>query len=156
MKIMAFSGPSNSGKTTLIIKLINYFKNKDLKIAVLKHDPSDKAYFDKEGKDSFKFQHAGANTMVLSPTRLSTFMRGEFDVEYCIKMANNVDIFLIEGLKHLPYPRISVFCKELNYDYFAYSNAIASYIKPNTDKDWLYLDDIENIANYILQNALDY
>lgn len=155
--VMAFSGPSNSGKTTLIEKLLRYFKTKGFKVVVLKHDPSDKALFDKEGKDSFKFFHAGADTMVLSPTRLSYFARGEFEVLSCLKLAGDFDFFFIEGLKELPYPRISVFAKELDESYYAFSNAIASYEKPkNSPLAWLHLDDIKAISKYIEKNAFHY
>lgn len=155
--VMAFSGPSNSGKTTLIEKLVKHFKSKGFKVVVLKHDPSDKAVFDKEGKDSFKFFHAGADTMVLSPTRLSSFARGEFEVADCLKFAEDFDFFFIEGLKELPYPRISVFAKELDESYFAFSNAIASYEKPkNSSLAWLHLDDIEAIGEYIEKHAFHY
>ncbi len=42
---MAFTGPSNSGKTTLIEKIAKKLI-KDRKIAIIKHDPKDKAIFD--------------------------------------------------------------------------------------------------------------
>ncbi len=52
---IAFSGPSNSGKTTLILKVAKKFIEDGLKVAIVKHDPGDKARIDVEGKDSFKF-----------------------------------------------------------------------------------------------------
>lgn len=154
---MAFSGPSNSGKTTLITKLAKYFIDKGLKVLVLKHDPSDKAQFDVKGKDSFKFYESGADVMVLSPTRTSFFTHQSLSIDECIKLAGEFDLFLVEGLKHLALPRISVFCKELDESYFEYSQAIASYEKVENDKvTWLHLDDIKGIGEYILANAKKY
>ena len=66
---IAFSGPSNSGKTTLILKVGKKFIKDGLKVAIVKHDPGDKAKFDVEGKDSFKFSQIGADVVVASPTR---------------------------------------------------------------------------------------
>ena len=40
-RIFAISGVKNSGKTTLICKLLEIFKEKGLKVAVLKHDGHD-------------------------------------------------------------------------------------------------------------------
>jgi molybdopterin-guanine dinucleotide biosynthesis protein B len=57
---VAFTGPSNSGKTTLIVKLSEELQQQGLKVAIVKHDPSDKAIFDKEGKDSYKFSQTGS------------------------------------------------------------------------------------------------
>ncbi|MCH3853348.1 molybdopterin-guanine dinucleotide biosynthesis protein MobB, partial [Campylobacter jejuni] len=37
--IIAFSGPSNSGKTTLITKIANEFIKQNLKVLIIKHDP---------------------------------------------------------------------------------------------------------------------
>ncbi|MDU5326111.1 molybdopterin-guanine dinucleotide biosynthesis protein MobB, partial [Campylobacter ureolyticus] len=36
---IAFSGPSNSGKTTLILKVAKRFLESNLKVAIVKHDP---------------------------------------------------------------------------------------------------------------------
>jgi len=50
---VAFTGPSNSGKTTLILKVARKLINEHKKeVAIIKHDPGDKAKFDVEGKDS--------------------------------------------------------------------------------------------------------
>ena len=151
---MAFSGPSNSGKTTLITKLAQAFIQQGLKVVVLKHDPSDKAVFDTAGKDSSKFYATGADVMVLSPTRTTFFSHQSLDVASCIALAGEFDLFLVEGLKHLPLPRISVFCKSIDTSYFAYSQAIASYEKiAHPSLKWLHLDDIQGICEYILANA---
>ena len=51
---IAFSGPSGSGKTTLIEKISQTLSDTK-KIAIIKHDPKDKASFDTKGKDSYRF-----------------------------------------------------------------------------------------------------
>ena len=40
-RIVAISGIKNSGKTTLICRLLEIFKEKGLRVAVLKHDGHD-------------------------------------------------------------------------------------------------------------------
>ena len=53
---VAFTGPSNSGKTTIILKVARKLIHEHAKdVAIIKHDPKDKARFDVEGKDSYKF-----------------------------------------------------------------------------------------------------
>ncbi len=151
---MAFSGPSNSGKTTLITKIAKAFIEQGLKVVVLKHDPSDKAKFDTAGKDSFKFYETGASVIVQSPTRTTFFTHESLEIAECIALAGDFDIFLVEGLKHLPLPRISVFWQGIDKSYFAYSQAIASYEKIDDEKlQWFHLDDIQGICGYILKNA---
>lgn len=151
---MAFSGPSNSGKTTLITKLAKRFIDSGLKVVIFKHDPKDKAKFDTAGKDSFKFYETGASVIVQSPTRTTFFSHESLDIDECIRLAGDFDIFLVEGLKHIALPRISVFRGELDKSYFSVSQAIASYEKIDDENlQWLHLDDIQGICEYILANA---
>ena len=152
--VMAFSGPSNSGKTTLITKIAKKFINDGLKVLIFKHDPSDKAKFDIEGKDSFNFFQSGADVFVLSPTRTICFLHESKSVLESIKMYGDFDLCLVEGLKTLDLPRISVFYKDIDESYFKYSNAIASYEKIKDEKlSWLDLNNIDEICEYILKNA---
>lgn len=68
--IFAFSGRSNSGKTTLICRLCAYLREREgARIAVIKHDPKDKASFDTKGKDSALFFATSEAVAVISPTR---------------------------------------------------------------------------------------
>ncbi|GAA8605448.1 molybdopterin-guanine dinucleotide biosynthesis protein B [Helicobacter pylori] len=152
--IIAFSGPSNSGKTTLITKITDNFLQQNLKVLIIKHDPADKAQFDFNGKDSFKFFQSGVEVMVLSPTRTTFFSHENRDILKALKLSPDFDICLVEGLKTLNLPRISVFCKEIDESYFTFSNAIASYEKiSHPYLAWLDLNDIQAICQYILKNA---
>lgn len=156
---IAFSGPSNSGKTSLILKVAEILRE-DYALAIVKHDPSDKAVFDKEGKDSWKFAQTGAEVVVTSPTRTTLFSKREKNIDEIITMLGNFDILLVEGLKTLPLPRLSVFRDKLDESYFAFSNALA--IDDSIDvSDYeipqhltvLNLNDTPAIVDWILKNA---
>lgn len=156
---IAFSGPSGSGKTTLIVKVANALKDK-YSLAIVKHDPSDKAIFDKEGKDSWKFSQTGAEVVVSSPTRTTLLSQREKSIDDIISMIGDFDILLVEGLKTLPLPRLSVFRNKLEEDYFPMSNALAIDDTINIDDynmpehlDILDLNDTDSIVNWILKNA---
>ena len=71
-RVVAFTGPSNSGKTTTIVKVAQILKSR-YSLAIIKHDPSDKGVFDKEGKDRWKFTQTGAEVVVTSPTTTTFF-----------------------------------------------------------------------------------
>ena len=151
----AFTGPSNSGKTTAIVKVANVLKEK-YALAILKHDPSDKGIFDKEGKDSWKFAQTGAEVVVTSPTRTTYFSKQNRDIESIIKMLGHFEILLVEGLKTLPLPRIAVFRNKLDESYFEVSNALAIDDSINLDEynlpshlDILDLNNPEQLANWI-------
>lgn len=151
---IAFSGPSNSGKTTLILKVGKKFIKDGLKVAIVKHDPGDKAKFDVEGKDSFKFSQIGADVVVASPTRTTYFSKEQKSIDEIVSMIGEFDILLVEGLKTLPLPRLSVFKDKIDENYLSFSDAIATYDpKYEIDKPNFNLDDIDAICEWVLQNA---
>jgi len=121
---MAFTGPSNSGKTTLIEKIATIL-TQDRKVAIIKNDPKDKAQFDTVGKDSYKFAQTGAEVVITSPTRTTYFSQREKTLGEIVEMIQDFDILLVEGLKTLPLPRIAIFRDTIDEDYLRYSEAIA-------------------------------
>jgi len=156
---IAFSGPSNSGKTTLIVKVAEALKDK-YSLAIVKHDPSDKAIFDKEGKDSWKFSQTGAEVVVASSTRTTFLSQKQKNIDEVIEMLGDFDILLVEGLKTLPLPRLSVFRNKLEESYFPMSNALAIDESINLEDydipkhlDILDLNDTSSIVKWILKNA---
>ena len=71
---IAFAAYSGTGKTTLIEKLIHTLKQKGLRLAVIKHD-GHKFDIDHEGKDSWRFTHAGADITMISSADLGCYLR---------------------------------------------------------------------------------
>ena len=84
---VAFTGPSNSGKTTLIEKVAKVLIKTE-QVAIIKNDPKDKANFDVEGKDSYKFSQTGAEVVVTSSTRTTYFSQREKNLDDIIAMIN--------------------------------------------------------------------
>ena len=122
---VAFTGPSNSGKTTLVEKVAKTLIV-ERKVAIIKNDPKDKAVFDVEGKDSDKFTKTGAEVVITSPTRTTYFSQREKTLDDIVSMINDFDILLVEGLKTLPLPRIAIFRNSIDESYFECSEAIAT------------------------------
>ena len=158
---VAFTGPSNSGKTTLILKVARKLINEyDKKVAIVKHDPGDKARFDVEGKDSYKFSNTGAEVIVTSPNRTTYFSKKNKDIDEMIRLFDKFDILLVEGLKTLPLPRICVFRNSVDIEYFKYMDSLAIDETVDTNKyelpkstDVLNLNDPDEVISWILKNA---
>jgi molybdopterin-guanine dinucleotide biosynthesis protein B len=158
---VAFTGPSNSGKTTLILKVARKLIHEHKKeVAIVKHDPSDKARFDVEGKDSYKFSDTGAEVIVTSPTRTTYFSKRHKELDEMIRLFDKFDILLVEGLKNLPLPRISIFRERLDSDYFPFMDALAIDDSVDLNKyevpqnvDILDLNDAEDVISWIYKNA---
>lgn len=156
--VVAFSGPSNSGKTTAIVKVASILNDSDFKVCIIKHDPKDKAIFDREGKDSFKFSQTGADVAVVSPNKTTLFKKQTSTIDEMIELFQDFDYLLVEGLKSLKIPRISIFRDRLDESYFSVSNAIACDETINSndiprDLDILDLNNPEEIILWINKNA---
>jgi len=158
---VAFTGPSNSGKTTLILKVARKLIHENkLEVAIIKHDPKDKARFDVEGKDSYKFSDTGAEVIVTSPNRTTYFSNRHSELEDMIRLFDKFDILLVEGLKNLPLPRISVFRDSIDKDYFPYMDALAVDESVDLSKyelpqsvEVLDLNSANAVIEWILKNA---
>ncbi len=155
---IAFSGPSNSGKTTLIIKLSEALQAKGHKVCIVKHDPGDKASFDFPKKDSFKFSQTGADVAIVSPKRTTYFKNETSSIDEIIETFKEFDYLLVEGLKTLPLPRITIFREKVDESYFKYSDAIAIDHTINqkdipSTLDKLNLNDLDEIINWIENKA---
>ncbi len=65
LPIVSIIGSSNSGKTTVIEKLIQELKSRGYRVATIKHTPQE-VFFDEVGKDSWRHIQAGSEATILS------------------------------------------------------------------------------------------
>lgn len=108
--IVAVSGVKNSGKTTLITKLIPYLIEDGYKVATIKHDGHD---FDVKGTDSYKHKEAGAYGSAVFSNNKFMIVKDNKDTkeEELIKFFPEADIILLEGFKNSDYPKLEVIRK---------------------------------------------
>jgi molybdopterin-guanine dinucleotide biosynthesis protein B len=106
-------GKSESGKTTLIEKLIPELKKRGYRIGVIKHAFHEFA-FDKPGKDSWRHKAAGADTvLVAGPASIIMVKTGQGETLDELEVYfRDMDLVLTEGFKHDNKPQIEVFRKE--------------------------------------------
>lgn len=108
-KIFAVSGVKNSGKTTLICRLLEIFSERGMKVAVIKHDGHD---FDADvpGTDTYKQFHAGAYGTAVVSSEKYMIVKRQKDVSegQLMELFPEADMILLEGFKHCPYPKIEV------------------------------------------------
>ena len=111
-RIISFvAAASNSGKTTLIEKIVKILKARGLRVAVVKH-ASAGFDLDKPGKDSWRFQQAGADSVILvGPEKVALMKKVEVgpSPEELQSLAGDVDLVLLEGFKKSAKNRIEVF-----------------------------------------------
>jgi molybdopterin-guanine dinucleotide biosynthesis protein MobB len=105
------SGPSNSGKTTLIEQLLPRLRAFGLRVATVKHAHHG-LELDPPGQDSWRHAQAGASAVALvSPERTMWILRTsqELSMHAAIgHMEGWADLVLIEGFKGAPGTRILI------------------------------------------------
>ncbi len=109
VKAVCIIGYSGSGKTTLIEKLIPLLKKRGYRIGTIKHSRHDISN-DKPGKDSYRHKSAGAEAVILAgPHRINLVKEMEDPaLSDLLPFLDDMDLVLIEGFKHSPYPKILV------------------------------------------------
>lgn len=113
MKILAVSGWSGAGKTTLIAALIPLFKAAGFSVSTVKHAHHG-VVLDKPGKDSFIHAEAGAREVILTTEEgFALFSRQAAPLEALLARLKPVDLVLVEGFKAEPLPRLAVYRPEL-------------------------------------------
>lgn len=114
-KIIAVCGRKNSGKTSLLVKIIEKLAETNRKAAVIKHDGHD-FECDIPETDSYKLKRAGAyGTAVYSENRIFIHKDREAErAEELIKLFPEAEFIFIEGLKTSSYPKIEVVRKGIS------------------------------------------
>jgi len=152
---------SNSGKTTLIEKIIPLLKVRGLRVAVVKHAHAG-FDMDRPGKDSWRFREAGADAvMILGPEELEP--AGKLKAESLVKfelLARDVDIVLQEGFKKTAKNKIEVFragisgeqplcLTDLSF------RALVSDTPFDTTIPRFDINDTSGITEYLITNFID-
>jgi len=96
-------GRSDTGKTTLILKLLPELEKRGYRVGVAKNCPHG-FDFDREGKDSWKFYQGGASGVLLtSPCQVAFLKKKENKEEgildFLSLVFHNFDLVLIEGFR---------------------------------------------------------
>lgn len=114
-KVFCVSAVKDSGKTGLIIKLINEFIRDGYKVGVVKHDGHDYA-MDHVGTDTYRFREAGAVvSSIFSDRQYSVNSKVKKTLEDMIAMAQReCDIVIVEGAKTSTYPKVEVVRREIS------------------------------------------
>ena len=160
MIVISFvAASSNSGKTTLIEKVIMILKARGLRVAVIKH-ASGGFDLDRPGKDSWRFQQAGADTVILVGAGRMALMKKieqQPSPEEMERLAEDVDIVIYEGFKQDAKNKIEVFRRSVSGDH-PLSMTDPSYRALVSDTPFMVSspqfdkNDAEGVAAFIVDN----
>jgi len=155
--VISLVGYSNSGKTTLMEKLVAGLTAQGLCIATIKHSHH-QPEMDTPGKDSWRHKQAGAKTSLLvGPEKMLMVS----DVDEALnpqllasRMFADYDLVLVEGYASVPGPKIEVVRAERSQTLRCPADELIAVASDIRDLDvsvpLLDLNDTAAIMNYIL------
>ena len=112
---IAFVGRHNSGKTTLIEKVIAELVSRDLDVGSVKHHTHGNFEIDVAGKDSFRHKQAGATEVAIaSPCKIACVRDVPAEVE-CSEIVDSMpghDVVIVEGYRQSGLSYIEVMRKD--------------------------------------------
>ncbi|WP_111412083.1 molybdopterin-guanine dinucleotide biosynthesis protein B [Billgrantia lactosivorans] len=161
LPLLGIAAWSGTGKTTLLEGLLPRLAARGLRTAVIKH--AHHAFdVDQPGKDSHRLRQAGAAPMLVASRARWAMMREtpdqeEADLAQLIEVLRpqRPDLVLVEGFKAWPLPKLELYRealgKTLRVAEDPWIRAVASQppVAVPDDVDWLDLDDVEAIADWV-------
>jgi molybdopterin-guanine dinucleotide biosynthesis protein B len=113
--IISIIGQSDSGKTTLLVRLVAELTQHHYKVAVIKHTADD-FELDQAGKDSWRLSQAGNGVVAISaPHRVAIIKPASPELspqEIARLIGNDHDLVLTEGFRRSNTPKIEVHRQE--------------------------------------------
>ncbi|MDT3417938.1 MULTISPECIES: molybdopterin-guanine dinucleotide biosynthesis protein B [Brevibacillus] len=159
--VLQVVGYSNSGKTTLLTKLIPLLEQEGLRVGVIKHDGGHDFEWDRPGKDTWRYRDAGAS-LVAIVSRSKTAMLELKPVPLPVlveRMAEaGADLVLVEGFKQEDYEKLVVLRDP------AHRELVEAVTRPVAVASWepfahptlpVYaIDDAAGVARFILNRYI--
>jgi molybdopterin-guanine dinucleotide biosynthesis protein B len=158
--IVSIVGRSESGKTTLIEKLIPVLTQRGYRIGTIKHTHH-AIDIDRSGKDSARHRTAGAETVMLaSPGRIAMFKATASEaLDGLIRYFDDVDLLITEGYKRENKPKIEVLRAAVGTELLCRHDpglvAVATDANLDVHVPVFQLNDPLSIAEFIEQRFLD-
>jgi molybdopterin-guanine dinucleotide biosynthesis adapter protein len=163
MRVIGLAGWSGAGKTTLIVKLIPYLRERGIVVSTLKH--AHHAFdVDQPGKDSYLHREAGAREVLVASSRRFALMhelRGaeEPSLAELLRRMSPADLILVEGYKRDAHAKIEVHRAASAKPFLYPGDPTIAALATNAadclplDLPHVHLDDIAAIASLMLALA---
>lgn len=152
--IVSIIGKSETGKTTLIEKLLGELKSRGYRVATIKHVPRD-LDFDQPDKDSWRHLQAGSSATAISSSDRILIIRpvsvAPTVEEVARQLGEDYDIIIAEGFKNSDAPKIEVHRKAVGPPLSGITRlmAIVTDEPLDTKARQFSPDDIKGLANLL-------
>ena len=157
--IVCIVGRSQTGKTTLLEKLIPALTGRGYRIGTIKH--SHHIFdFDKIGKDSWRHKDAGAETVVIASPGKIAMVKNDHDgtLESLQTYFSDLDLVITEGYKGAQKPKIEIVRAARHTEALLADDpnliAVATDVDLAMNVPVFGLEDIDQLADFIEQKFL--
>ncbi|MBD8875000.1 molybdopterin-guanine dinucleotide biosynthesis protein B [Roseibium polysiphoniae] len=158
-RVFGVTGWKNSGKTQLVVRLVEEFTRRGFKVSTVKHAHHN-FDIDRQGADSYRHREAGASEVALVSGRRWALMHelrseDEPPLDAILDRLAPCDLVIIEGYKRESHPKIEARRRESkNSEPLSESDpAIVAIASDHAISDQRLpvfdLDDISSIADFI-------
>lgn len=103
-------GFKNSGKTTLVCRLVELLTARGYEVGTVKHD-AHRFDMDVEGKDTWQHREAGARMVAISSEAMgrTCYLEERYTpLEEMLERMRDMDVVLVEGFKSEGYPKLAL------------------------------------------------
>lgn len=153
--VVCIVGKNKTDKTFLMEGLIRELKKRGLSVGALKHHKHGDFEIDIEGKDTWKYAEAGADTVAISsPVKFAVIKKVKAEAgidEICDKYFSENDIVLADGFTLSDKPRIIVADSYEEVEVFERGCEVVAL----AGKAGMGLDNIPAIADKVLGVKVD-
>jgi molybdopterin-guanine dinucleotide biosynthesis protein B len=151
MKVVCIVGKSKTDKSRLMEELIKELKSRGLRVGALKYHKHGDFEMDIEGKDTWKYAKAGADTVAISSdVKLAVIRKVKEEIgidDICNKYFSDNDIVLADGFTRSDKFRIIVADAEEDIKLFRRGCRVVAVVGNSGSR----FDDIKGIADKILE-----
>jgi molybdopterin-guanine dinucleotide biosynthesis protein B len=160
MRVYGVIGWKNSGKTSLMERLVTEITGRGFSVSTVKH-VHHAVDLDQPGKDSFRHRQAGAREVVLASADRFALMvehRGpEPELPAILARLAPVDLVLVEGYKRDAHPKVEVWRTESGQPLIQPGDPLVRAVATDADLTLpvpvLDLNDTRAVADFILREA---
>ncbi|MDF2680933.1 MAG: molybdopterin-guanine dinucleotide biosynthesis protein [Brevibacillus sp.] len=160
--VLQLVGYSDSGKTTLLTKLIAHFEQSGMRVGVVKHDGGHDFEWDKQGKDTWRYREAGASLVAISTeTKTVIHEQRPTPLPQLIERLTQAgaDLILVEGFKREGYPKLVLLRSPDDCELLHVVTDIRGIItwEPIATDKWqqFSIHDVDSILQFVKQLGLE-
>jgi molybdopterin-guanine dinucleotide biosynthesis protein len=161
LPIVSFVGKKKSGKTTVVLGVIEELRSRGYRVAAIKHDTHG-FEIDVPGTDSYRFREMGAEVVGISSPDTYVWLNSvEQDRplgELARQIREPVDLIITEGFKRQDAPKIEVSRRARSSELVSPSDELIGIASDQSFPDYrvpqLALDDFRGLADLIEQRIV--